>query len=212
MRQTHKMEAIGRLAGGVAHDFNNVLTAIFGYADLLLDQIPADDSRHGDVQEIRRAAERAAALTRQLLAFSRKQMIQPKGAQSQRSGGQPADAAGAARRGGHHRRSGHGGRYLERAGGSRADRTGPDEPRRQCARRDAGGRAADDRDEECSRRRGRRAPPAWPRARRLCHADRVGHGTRCTGKRAARTFSSHSSPPRARGREQGSASRRCTGS
>ena len=78
MRQTHKMEAIGRLAGGVAHDFNNVLTAIFGYADLLLDQIPADDSRHGDVQEIRRAAERAAALTRQLLAFSRKQMIQPR--------------------------------------------------------------------------------------------------------------------------------------
>src|SRR3954471_6426898 len=78
MRQAHKMEAIGRLAGGGAHDFNNVLTAIFGYADLLLDQIPPEDSRHGDVQEIRRAAERAAALTRQLLAFSRKQMIQPR--------------------------------------------------------------------------------------------------------------------------------------
>jgi two-component system, cell cycle sensor histidine kinase and response regulator CckA len=78
MRQAHKMEAIGRLAGGVAHDFNNVLTAIFGYADLLLDQIPREDPRHGDVQEIRKAAERAAALTRQLLAFSRKQMIQPR--------------------------------------------------------------------------------------------------------------------------------------
>ena len=78
MRQAHKMEAIGRLAGGVAHDFNNVLTAIFGYADLLLDQIPPEDSRHGDVQEIRKAAERAAALTRQLLAFSRRQMIQPR--------------------------------------------------------------------------------------------------------------------------------------
>ena len=121
MRQTHKMEAIGRLAGGVAHDFNNVLTAIFGYADLLLDQIPADDSRHGDVQEIRRAAERAAALTRQLLAFSRKQMIQPRVLSLNEVVGQPADAAGAARRGGHHRRSGHGGRSLERAGGSRAD-------------------------------------------------------------------------------------------
>ncbi len=78
LRQAHKMEAVGRLAGGVAHDFNNVLTAIFGYADLLLDQIPSDDPRHEDVQEIRKAAERAAALTRQLLAFSRKQMIQPR--------------------------------------------------------------------------------------------------------------------------------------
>ena len=72
------MEAVGRLAGGVAHDFNNVLTAIFGYADLLLDQFTADDPRRADVQEIRRAAERAAALTRQLLAFSRKQMMQPR--------------------------------------------------------------------------------------------------------------------------------------
>jgi two-component system, cell cycle sensor histidine kinase and response regulator CckA len=78
LRQSHKMEAIGRLAGGVAHDFNNVLTAIFGYADLLLDQFTDDDPRQADVLEIRNAAERAAALTRQLLAFSRKQMIQPK--------------------------------------------------------------------------------------------------------------------------------------
>ncbi len=77
LRQSHKMEAVGRLAGGVAHDFNNVLTAIFGYADLLIDQFAADDPRRDDVQEIRLAAERAAALTRQLLAFSRKQMIQP---------------------------------------------------------------------------------------------------------------------------------------
>ena len=78
LRQAHKMEAVGRLAGGVAHDFNNVLTAIFGYADLLLDQFSADDPRRADVQEIRRSAERAAALTRQLLAFSRKQMMQPR--------------------------------------------------------------------------------------------------------------------------------------
>jgi signal transduction histidine kinase len=77
LRQVHKMEAVGRLAGGVAHDFNNVLTAIFGYADLLLDQFSADDPRRADVQEIRRSAERAAALTRQLLAFSRKQTMQP---------------------------------------------------------------------------------------------------------------------------------------
>jgi signal transduction histidine kinase len=78
LRQAHKMEAVGRLAGGVAHDFNNVLTAIFGYVDLLLDQFTQEDPRRADVQEIRRSAERAAALTRQLLAFSRKQMMQPR--------------------------------------------------------------------------------------------------------------------------------------
>ena len=76
--QVQKMEAIGRLAGGVAHDFNNVLTAIFGYSDLLIEQFTDDDPRRADVQEIRHAAERAAALTRQLLAFSRKQMMQPR--------------------------------------------------------------------------------------------------------------------------------------
>ena len=78
LRQSQRMEAVGRLAGGVAHDFNNVLTAIFGYTDLLLEQFANDDPRQGDVREIRRAAERAATLTRQLLAFSRKQVLQPR--------------------------------------------------------------------------------------------------------------------------------------
>ena len=76
--QAQKMEAIGRLAGGVAHDFNNVLAAIFGYSDLLLEQFTDDDPRRADIQEIRRSAERAAALTRQLLAFSRKQIMLPR--------------------------------------------------------------------------------------------------------------------------------------
>jgi PAS domain S-box-containing protein len=78
LRQSQKMEAVGRLAGGVAHDFNNVLTAIFGYSDLLRDQLSPGDPRRDDVDEIRRSAERAASLTRQLLAFSRKQVMQPR--------------------------------------------------------------------------------------------------------------------------------------
>jgi PAS domain S-box-containing protein len=77
LRQAHKMEAVGRLAGGIAHDFNNVLTAIYGYADLLLESLDRSDARRADVEEIRRSAERAAGLTRQLLAFSRQQVLQP---------------------------------------------------------------------------------------------------------------------------------------
>jgi two-component system cell cycle sensor histidine kinase/response regulator CckA len=78
LRQAQKMEAIGQLAGGVAHDFNNILTAIHGYADLLGGDLPPGDTRLEDVEEIRKAARRAAQLTRQLLAFSRKQVLEPR--------------------------------------------------------------------------------------------------------------------------------------
>jgi len=77
-RQAQKMQAIGRLAGGIAHDFNNLLTAIGGYSDLLIAQLADGDPRRQDAVEIRKAADRATALTRELLAFSRKQILQPK--------------------------------------------------------------------------------------------------------------------------------------
>ena len=77
LRQAQKMEAIGRLAGGVAHDFNNLLTAIIGYTDLVAERLDRDDHVAREVGEIRAAAHRGALLTRQLLAFSRKQFLNP---------------------------------------------------------------------------------------------------------------------------------------
>ena len=78
LRQAQKMEAVGRLAGGVAHDFNNMLGVISGYSDLARARCEHDPIAGGHIEEIRKAADRAASLTRQLLAFSRKQVLQPK--------------------------------------------------------------------------------------------------------------------------------------
>ena len=78
LRQSQKMDAIGRLAGGVAHDFNNLLTVILGYSEQLREQIRGHDQQQRAVGEIHHAAEQAAALTGQLLAFSRKQMLEPR--------------------------------------------------------------------------------------------------------------------------------------
>ena len=78
LRQSQRLEAIGQLAGGVAHDFNNLLTAIIGYSDISMGRLMTEDPLYGTLNEIKKAGERAANLTRQLLAFSRKQVLMPR--------------------------------------------------------------------------------------------------------------------------------------
>ena len=78
LRQAQRLEAVGRLAGGIAHDFNNVLTAINGYGEMLRGSLPEDDPRREDIEEMLAASGRASGLTKQLLAFSRKQVLEPR--------------------------------------------------------------------------------------------------------------------------------------
>ena len=78
LRQAQKMDAIGSLAGGITHDFNNILAVVNGYSDLVLRRLADDDPLRPQIEEIARAGEKAAALTRQLLAFTRRQVLEPR--------------------------------------------------------------------------------------------------------------------------------------
>ncbi len=142
--QGQKMQAVGQLAGGVAHDFNNVLTAIIGFSDLLLANHRPSDRSFQDIMNIKQNANRAASLVRQLLAFSRTPDPAPAGDPARRRSVGPSHAAfAAARREG--RPAGRPrARPLARQGRPFAVRTGRREPCRQCPRRDARRRQADD--------------------------------------------------------------------
>ena len=153
--EAQKMEAIGRLAGGVAHDFNNLLTAINGYSQLLVASLDPSDPRHEDAEQIRLAGERAAALTSQLLAFSRRQLLETQTIDVNEVIGEPrVDVATAPRRDG---------RAFGRDDGDGAGRrrrpiaigAGHREPVHQRPRRDADRRHVAHRDPR---------PPAHPRA------------------------------------------------
>ena len=76
--EAQRLEAMGRLAGGIAHDFNNLLTTVLGYCELAMDRVPAGDPLREELEQIELAGQRAAALTRQLLTFSRRQVIEPR--------------------------------------------------------------------------------------------------------------------------------------
>ena len=159
-RQSQKMQAVGQLAGGIAHDFNNLLVVIGGYADLVAEELGPSHRSRRDIDEIRTAARSAASLTRQLLAFSRRQILQP----------QVLDLNQILRRmqhmlgrviGEHITLTMKPVRDRARLRGSGADRPGDHEPRGQRPRRDAeGGRLLIETADRRSRRRVRRAASA----------------------------------------------------
>ena len=205
LHQAQKMEAVGRLAGGVAHDFNNLLTVILGYSNLLLEQLDENRVLYQEVAEIKRAADRAATLTQQLLAFSRKQVLslrpvdlnQVLGAQAdmlRRLIGEDVELDDEAR-----------GRPRPDPGGPRPDRAGGHEPGGERARRHAAGRPALDRDRERGSGRRLRAP-ARRAARAVRHARRDRHRGRAWTRPPRPGSSSPSSRPRSRARGRGSGS------
>ena len=196
LRQSQKLEAVGQLAGGIAHDFNNLLTVIEGYAEMIrADQAPEDVHRDS-VEEILVAAQRAASLTRQLLAFSRRQILQPirlnLNANVDQHAAHALPPAGREYPDSHGAGSGPVGRVRR----SRAD--GPDrpEPRRQCPRCDGARRNPDHRDRQRRTRRRRCVGHPGPGRRRLRPPLRSATPDTAWTRRPCAISSSPSSPPR----------------
>ena len=128
LRQVQKMESVGRLAGGVAHDFNNMLQAILGNVDLALNSAPLEDGTRENLEEIKKSTERSAGLTRQLLAFARKQTIKPEDPRPQRHRVRHAQDAASADRGGRPTALGARPRTVARQSGPEPDRSDSGEP------------------------------------------------------------------------------------
>ena len=203
LRHSQKMEAVGRLAGGIAHDFNNLLTAILGYTDIVVHGMDPKDPRRADAEQIERAATRAADLTRQMLAFSRREPQQATVIDLNRLLGKVEPML--------RRVIGEDVKLTiapkatpsVRARGCGADGAGDHEPGRQRPRRDAAGRPAADRD---------RTTAWWTRAPRP-RITKLGQArTSCCRsptpasacpQRCARGCSSRTSPPRPPAKEPG---------
>ena len=160
LAESQKMEAIGKLAGGVAHDFNNMLTAILGYSTMIQEDAPPQSAMRDQALQVRRAAENAAALTQKLLAFSRKQVLQSDPVDLAIDARQPAAALPQRRRRGRHRHHADGRGPLADPRRSGAGRTVDSQPRDQRARCDAEGRHVADRGAQRAAAEGERRPDA----------------------------------------------------
>ena len=157
--QSQKMQAVGQLAGGVAHDFNNMLTAIIGYSDLLLASHRPTDPSFQDIMQIKQTANRAAGLTRQLLAFSRRQTLRPQVLQLGDVLSELQILLRRLRRREGRARSAPRPRPVVRQGRHQSVRTGHHQSRRQRARRHAGARRP-----RSSCARATSPPPTAPRS------------------------------------------------
>ena len=212
LAQARKMEAVGLLAGGVAHDFNNMLMVMLGRSDLLLRRLPPTDSARRDLELIRSTGQRAADLTRQLLAFSRKQVLAPRVLRPEHGGRRAGADARAAHRRDH--RAPHRAAHRPRRGprGPRADGAGDHESRRERPGRDAPRRPAHPGDGGRRAGRGHACAAGWACGPvPTCSSPSPTPGWAWTRPRAP-GFSSHSSPPSRSAREPALAWRRCTAS